>query len=85
MALQGITLFLDRFKHIQPPEKYIKEAIIQVCKEEFNQTIPNEAIVVKKNSVYLKIHPLLRTELHIKKQEFEEKIQTLVSKKYSIY
>ncbi len=85
MALQGITLFLERFKKLKAPEKYVKEAVQKAVQDICLLTIPVEQISVSKKGVFISTHPLIRTKIHLDKESIEKKIEEYLVKKINIH
>ena len=67
MGLNNIGDFLKRFKNLEPDDAYIKDAVISVVAELFNEKLERNEIDVQKGTIYLRAHPALKSEIHIKK------------------
>lgn len=77
MVFGSIGDFLKRFQHIEPSDKHIKDAFIAVVSELFNETIEPNELEVQNGTIYLRVHPALKSEIYIKKARTLE----LVNKK----
>ena len=53
---------------MEPSDAYIKDAFISVTEELFNEKIERNEIEVQKGTLYLRVHPALKSEIYIKKQ-----------------
>ena len=79
--MNNIGDFLKRFRNIEPSDAYIKDAFIAVVKELFNEEIKREEMEVQKGTIYLRVHPALKSEVYIKKTRTIELINKRLEKK----
>ncbi len=67
---------LGRFKNLTNTEKVKKELLCELLKE--NQVpVDINQITFSKNTIFFKIHPLIKSELILKKEDILIKIKTL--------
>jgi len=69
MALSKIKDLLEKYVHIKPKDKIIKEAYTEIIKEIFHHTISTKDVSVTRNILYVKTHPTLKHEIHLRKHE----------------
>ena len=62
-----ISEFLARFKNLTNTEKQRKEIIIGVF-EKNKITVTLEQVSILKNTVFVKVHPIIKTEIFLKKE-----------------
>lgn len=70
-----ITDLLSRFKNLSNTEKAKKDLVGKIITEIINAPINNKQISFSKKTIFLKIHPLIKTEILLKKTEILEKIK----------
>ena len=68
MDYKLISIYLERFKNIKPPENAIKKIIIKNIKKETNIKIKEQDININKGFVYIKTTPIIKNEIFYKKQ-----------------
>lgn len=72
-----LSQLLVRFKGLTNTEKAKKEMVSQEISKILNFQIPLESISFSKNTLFIKVQPIIKTEITIKKQEILKKIQSL--------
>ena len=68
MDFTKISLYLERFKNIKPPENELKKIIIKNIKKETNISIKEIDIEINKKFIYIKTTPIIKNEIFYKKQ-----------------
>ncbi|HAT68262.1 MAG: hypothetical protein A2481_03745 [Candidatus Yonathbacteria bacterium RIFOXYC2_FULL_47_9] len=68
---------LTRFKSLTNTEKVKKELACDGIKKIIGITIPVSTISVSKNTIFLKVPPIIKTEVLLKKQEILADINTI--------
>ena len=61
-------MFLDRFRHLTPPDQFIKKECISVIKNRLNVEIKKEDISIKNNIIYINTSSTVKSELFIRKE-----------------
>jgi topoisomerase IA-like protein len=72
MNFNNISNFLEIFKNLKPTDTYIQEAFIETVKEVMNVELSKSEIKVQKYTLFLNVHPALKTELYLRKKEILE-------------
>lgn len=72
----SISKFLARFSGVNNIEKTKKELILGVFRL-YNIHITTQQMVFQKNTIFLKVPPIIKTEVLIKKEEILKKIKDL--------
>ncbi|PIT86132.1 MAG: hypothetical protein COU33_04845 [Candidatus Magasanikbacteria bacterium CG10_big_fil_rev_8_21_14_0_10_43_6] len=80
MSLAQVSLYLERFSHIEPPEKTIKEAVVLAFDTFFKTNIPYEAIRIQRKKITVSLHPVLKSEVAIHKKKLLVFIQNTLQK-----
>ena len=80
MEFNNIKKLLKRFKNLEPDDAYIKDAIIAVIEELFDEKIERNEMEVQKGTIYLRVHPALKSEIYIKKTRTLELINKKLEK-----
>ncbi len=72
-----LTQLLARFKNLTNTEKIKKEVIIEEIKACTGISIPISTVSILKNTIFLKVSPIIRTEIFLKKEEIIKKINNI--------
>lgn len=72
-----LSQLLVRFKGLTNTEKAKKEMICEEVSKIINFQIPLEVISFSKNTLFIKVQPIIKTEITLRKKEILEKIQSL--------
>lgn len=72
-----LSQLLVRFKGLTNTEKAKKQIVSEEVSNILNFQIPLELISFSKNTLFIKVQPIIKTEIIIKKQEILKKIQSL--------
>ncbi len=64
----NISIYLDKFKKINSKESSLKDAIIASVNKVLEININRSNIEIRKNVIYLKINPIIKNEVFIKKK-----------------
>ncbi|KKU81927.1 MAG: hypothetical protein UY07_C0006G0007 [Parcubacteria group bacterium GW2011_GWA1_47_8] len=72
----SISQFLSRFKNVSNTEKAKKGLIVGVFRLH-NIPVIIPQVVLQKNTIFLKVPPIIKTEILIKKEEILRKIRNL--------
>ena len=68
---------LTRFKNLTNTEKVKKELICNTINKILGINIPLSTISISKNTIFIKVAPIIKTEVFLKKQEILTNIQTI--------
>ena len=66
----NISSYLEKFKSIGMQDALLKEKTTTLIQERFGITINKKDITYKNGIMTLKVPPILKTEIFMKKQEF---------------
>ncbi len=83
MDFNNISGFLEKFKNLKPSDTYIKDVFISCVKEIMNVDITKNEITVQRETIFLNVHPTLKTELYLHKKAILKLLQEKL-KKYTI-
>ncbi len=72
-----IENLLSRFKNLTNTEKRKKELMIEICRKE-NIQLNTKQIFFSKNYVVLKVPPIIKTEILLKKEDLLKKINKTI-------
>ena len=72
-----LSQLLLRFKSLTNTEKAKKQMICEELSNILGFTIPCEVISFSKNTLFLKVQPIIKSEILLRKMEIIKKIQTL--------
>jgi len=78
MDLKNIRFYLKKFNFVNS-DSIIKEKIISVLKDEIDVNIKKENINIKKNTVFINTHPIVKNCIFFKKQLLLDKIRESLS------
>lgn len=70
-----ITNLLSRFKNLSNTEKAKKDLVGEIITEIIGAPVNNKQISFSKKTIFLKVHPLIKTEVVLKKTEILEKFK----------
>ena len=79
LKLSGL---LARFKGLANTEKAKKECVAEVLSEIIGVPITHNQISFSKNTIFIKVQPIIKTEIAIKKEEILVKINNLSGMQY---
>ena len=71
-----LTELLSRFKNITNTDKSKKELVGRLINEVIGITIDHKKIIFSKDIIFLKINPVIKTEILLNKQAVIKKIKT---------
>lgn len=72
--MENISSFLNKFKNIVPPERFVKEVFIRVVSNVANITILEKEITVKKNILHIQMSSLKKNELFLHKEKLLDEL-----------
>lgn len=72
-----LSQLLVRFKGLTNTEKAKKQMVCEEVSKIINFQIPLETISFSKNTLFIKVQPIIKSELILRKQEILKKIQSL--------
>ena len=78
--MKGIRSFLNKFKHLTPPDQFIKKECISVIADMFNIEIKKNNISIKNNIIYINTSATIKSELFIKKESLLRELSNRISK-----
>lgn len=65
----NIGNFLEKFKNITPPDKFVKDVLIGVVKDTVNIDIEKDNIDVRNGTIFITVDPIIKSEIFFKKSE----------------
>ena len=68
MEFNNIGDLLARFKKLKPTDTFIKEECVEVLQDSLGVKIDIKDISVQKNTLFLNLHPAIKTEIFLKKE-----------------
>lgn len=77
----NIGNFLEKFKNIAAPDKFVKDVLIIVIKDAVGVEVEKDDISVRNGTIFLSIDPVIKNEIILKKNE----IMKNLTKKLSTY
>lgn len=72
-----ITQLLARFKNLSNTEKAKKEMVCEEIIKIVGIPLSHKQISFSKNTIFLKVQPIIKSEIFLKKEEILKKLQTL--------
>lgn len=63
--MDGVGKFLDRYKHLTPPEGSKRKVLCDVIRHECGIVVDEKSITIRGNGAYLSCHPTLRGEIRL--------------------
>lgn len=72
-----LSQLLLRFKSLTNTEKAKKQMVCEELSNILGFPIPREVISFSKNTLFLKVQPIIKSEILLRKMEIIKKIQTL--------
>jgi hypothetical protein len=78
--MQPLKAFLERFKHLTPPEALVKNAIVQALQELFQITVAKEQIRIGRDYIFLDSPPLLKGEIYLRKEELLRRVHEILGR-----
>lgn len=67
--MKKLRSLLTRFFSITPPNHAVRSAVVSVVKERINITLDIADISVREGVVYVKVQPLIKSEILLQKKE----------------
>lgn len=77
----NIGNFLEKFKNIVAPDKFVKDVLIAVIGDVAGVGVEKDDIGVRNGTIFLSIDPIIKNEIFLKKNEIMENL----AKKLSVY
>lgn len=71
----NIGNFLEKFKNITPPDKFVKEVLIDVVKDIVDIEIEKDNIDVRNGTIFISVDPIIKNEIFLKKSEVMENLK----------
>ncbi len=65
---------------MEPSDAYIKDAFIFIIDEMFGEKFERSEINIQKGTIFLKVHPALKSEIHIKKAKVIDLVNQKIEK-----
>ncbi|MAZ40665.1 hypothetical protein CL654_00910 [bacterium] len=69
MAWKDINPFLSRFKHLEPPDKAVKDVCVRIVKQTLDIHLKHEEIRVEKYSIRLFTSPVVKNEIFLHRSQ----------------
>lgn len=70
----NISNFLEKFKNITPPDKFVKDVLISVVKEVANIDIEKDNIDVRNGTIFISVDPIIKNEIFLRKSEIMQNL-----------
>jgi len=67
--MQNIGAFFAKYSHIAPPEKIIKEALIEVIQEILHTSLSGDDVTIQNGKVFLNVSSSFKNELYFNKKK----------------
>lgn len=71
----NISDFLEKFKNITPPDKFIKDELIGAVRDIVCIDIKKDDINVRLGTVFLSVDPIIKNEIFLRKKEVLESLK----------
>lgn len=71
----SLNVFLEKFKNITPPDEAIRLLLSETIKKETGIEVSKKNISIRNNIAHIKITPIYKNEIHIKKGKIISKIK----------
>lgn len=65
----NISQFLEKFKNITPPDKFVKEIFISVVKDTSGIALEAGDLDVRNGVIFISTNPIVKNEIFLKKRE----------------
>ena len=75
-----INSLFEKYKHLTPPNHYLKKAYQEILEEMFDVVVREQDIIIRGNTIFLTAPPALKSELFLHKQEVLKRVQDKISK-----
>ena len=72
--MKKVAAFLDVFKNITPPERFVREVFMRVVSETHGIALKEEEIQVQGNILFIQSSPIVKNELFLKKDMLLQKV-----------
>lgn len=76
-----IVEFLKKFAGLAPPEKYVKDAVIQAVLKEVGERLDPGNITIRGSSVFLTASSSLKNEVYMRKNEILAALKEILGEK----
>lgn len=76
----NIGNFLEKFRNITPPDKFVKDVLIDVVKETANIDIEKENLDVRNGVIFISIDSIIKNEIFLKKAEIMKNLTEKLKK-----
>ncbi|PIT96529.1 hypothetical protein COT82_02735 [Candidatus Campbellbacteria bacterium CG10_big_fil_rev_8_21_14_0_10_35_52] len=70
----NISNFLEKFKNITPPNKFIKDIFISVVKNTTNILLKKNDLDVRNGTIFISTDPIIKNEIFLQKDEIMKQI-----------
>ncbi|MFA5997173.1 MAG: hypothetical protein WC791_01645 [Candidatus Paceibacterota bacterium] len=71
-----LNQLLDRFKNLTNSEKFKKQLVVEIFTKQ-NIPVKIEQVIISKNTIFLKVSPIIKTEMLFKREEILKEIQRI--------
>ncbi len=61
--MNGIGSYLDKYKHIKPPESSKRKVLVEVVRAECGVLLKESEVMITRGGVRLSCHPTVRSEI----------------------
>ena len=78
--MESIALYLEKFTHLTPPEKTVREAVVRAVQDVIGYELDQACIEVTERAIFVNAHPALKTELVIMKEAITERVMHRLGK-----
>jgi len=76
--MEQISLYLKRFQDVALKEESFFESVRSVIEKECGAIVPAESISRKGNTLYISVHPILKTEIYLKKDRIMASLEKIL-------
>lgn len=75
MAFEGIHRYFERFSKLKPPERFVRERVIEDVYAVCGITLRPFEVSVQGSVVYITTNPVVKSEIMLKKQVILKRIR----------
>jgi hypothetical protein len=72
--MDGIKLYLERFKNLLPPDDQLKTLLVEIIKEECGVSLEKKSITVSRWSVFVKAPAAAKSEIYLHREQILERL-----------
>ena len=76
--MEKISFFLEKFKTLGLESVAIKQVFIEQVEKILHTKLKSEAVQIKDGVLHIKAHPVLKSELYLKRQIFIDEVSKIL-------